>query len=434
MSTTRKPPAAKRAASPAPTNLGNESPPEPDLSRALALAMELMAIPGTSGSEAGVADYIRQKLIASGADPAAIVVDDATRRTLLKGDTSNLIFQLPGSPGAGPGGAKHWATAPRRLLMAHMDTVPICVGSQPRREGEFIASADPKTGLGADDRAGVAVVLSAALEILERGLPHPPLTFFWPVQEEIGLHGARHVRVSRLGKPRLAFNWDGGRSDKLTIGATGGYRLKIEITGLASHAGNAPEKGVSAIAIAGLAIASLVEDGWHGDIRRGRQRGTSNIGVIQGGDATNVVTEHVHLRAEARSHDPKFRARIVRAIERAFQRAARQVRSSTGKRGSVAIEGRLDYESFKLADDEPAVVAAWAATESIGVAPHLGVTNGGLDANWMTLHGIPTVTLGCGQENVHTTSERLDIKAFEAAARVALRLATSLEAGSRSGA
>ncbi len=86
--------------------------------------------------------------------------------------------------------------------MAHMDTVPICVGAKPVRKGNTVRSADSSTGLGADDRAGVAVVLNAALEILRHKLPHPPLTFFWPIQEEVGLHGAHFAQLSLLGKPK----------------------------------------------------------------------------------------------------------------------------------------------------------------------------------------------------------------------------------------
>ncbi len=150
--------------------------------------------------------------------------------------------------------------------------------------------------------------MSTALAILRHHLPHPPLTFFWPIQEEIGLYGARHADVKLLGNPKLAFNWDGGTAEKLSVGATGGYRMEIEVEGLASHAGSAPELGVSAIAIASLAISRLHEEGWHGQIVKGKRRGTSNVGVIRGGEATNVVTERVQLKAEARSHDPKFRA------------------------------------------------------------------------------------------------------------------------------
>jgi tripeptide aminopeptidase len=375
--------------------------------------MELMAIPGLSGKEGAVAKYITSTLLAAGASKSDIRHDRAHTKTPIQGEVGSLIFKLPGT-----------VRGPRRLLMAHMDTVPICAGSKPIRDGDFIRSANPSTGLGADDRAGCAVTLTAALTILQQKLPHPPLTFFWPIQEEIGLYGARYADVKLLGSPKLAFNWDGGAAEKVTIGATGGYRMDIEVTGLASHAGVAPEKGVSAISIASLAIADLQRDGWHGLVVRGKNRGTSNVGVIHGGDATNVVTDRVTLRAEARSHNPAFRQRIIKAIEGAFQKAAREVKSAAGRRGSATINGRLDYEAFRLADDEPCVLAAEAALRSIGAEPVRAVSNGGLDANWMTAHGIPTVTLGCGQMEPHTVSEKLDIAAFEKACRVALRLAT----------
>ena len=149
--------------------------------------------------------------------------------------------------------------------------------------------------------------------------------------------------------------------------------------------------------------------------------------MIHGGEATNVVSNHVLVRAEARSHDPKFRQRVVREIRRAFERAARQVRNSAGRCGKVKFQSRLDYESFRLADDEPCVVAAADAVRAAGCKPELAVSNGGLDANWLTARGIPTVTLGCGQKNIHTVAEELVIRQFQLARRIALRLATDTE-------
>ncbi len=384
--------------------------------------MELMAIPGTSGGEGAVAKYVTDKLLAAGLPAAAIRSDNAHKKTLIAGEVGNLIVQLPGT-----------LRGPRRLLMAHMDTVPICVGSKPKRSGNLVRSADPSTGLGADDRAGVAVLLAATLEIIERDLPHPPLTFFWAIQEEVGLQGARCVQTSLLGKPKLAFNFDGGAAEKLTIGATGGYRMQIDIEGLASHAGGAPEQGISAIAIASLAIARLVREGWHGLIqqqsRPGQKggQGTSNVGFIQGGEATNVVTDHVVLKAEARSHDPAFRKQIVKQIETAFRDASCEVANAQGKHGKVRFEGRNDYESFRLPDNDPSLLAAEQAVRDTGLEPLRAISNGGLDANWMTAHGIPTATLGCGQMNIHTTSECLDVAAFEHACLIGLRLATHSE-------
>jgi tripeptide aminopeptidase len=387
--------------------------PTPDLAAARRTVLELLAIPGVSGDEKAVADHIVSRLRAAGCPSSAIMFDRAHEKTPIKGTCGNLIVKLPGTlPG------------PRRLFMAHMDTVPVCRGAKPVVKGGLIKSADPKTGLGGDDRAGVAVVLTTALEILTKKLPHPPLTFLFAIQEEVGLYGARFVKAADLGKPKLAFNFDGGAVEKLTIGATGGYRMDIDIEGIPSHAGVAPEKGVSAIAIAALAIASLVEDGWHGLVEKGGKRGTSNVGVIHAGDATNVVAEHAMLRAEARGHDAAFRGRIIKAIEKAFEAAVKKVKSSDGRKGKLTIAGRLDYEAFRLADDEPCVVAASEAVKAIGLSPRPDISNGGLDANWMAVNGVPTVTLGCGQMDIHTTNETLDIAAYENACRAALLLAT----------
>jgi len=396
------------------TTAGRTQPPRPDLAAARRLVLELLAIPGGSGREKAVAERIAARLREAGCPADAIMFDTAHTKTPLAGDVGNLIVKLPGTV---PG--------PRRLLMAHMDTVPVCVGTRPVVAGRFVKSGNPATGLGADDRSGCAVVLSTGLEILRRALPHPPLTLFFAIQEEVGLYGARHAKAADLGRPKLAFNFDGGAVEKITVGATGGYRMDIDIAGIPSHAGVAPEQGVSAIAIASLAIASLVEDGWHGLVTKDGRRGTSNVGVIHAGNATNVVAESATLRAEARSHDPAFRGRIVKAIEKAFLDAARRVRAADGRTGRVAFSGHLDYEAFRLADDEPCVVAAVEAVRAIGLTPRLDVSNGGLDANWMAANGIPTVTLGCGQMEIHTTREQLDLAAFEHACTAALRLATA---------
>lgn len=393
------------------------TPIEPNLARAFDLVMQLMAIPGKSGEEQAAAEFIIERLQAAGAPADAIRFDTANRRTAIAGQTGNLILKLPGT-----------VRAPRRMLSSHIDTVPICVGSQPKRKGNVVTSAAPGTGLGADNRAGAATILSAALTILENKLPHPPLTFVWFVQEEIGLQGSRCVNKPMLGSPKLAFNWDGGAPHKLTIGATGGYRMTIDVQGIASHAGGAPEHGVSAIAIASIAIAELHRGGWHGLIQQGKQLGTSNVGYIHGGEATNVVTDRVQLRAEARSHNPAFRERIVKQIEKAFRSAAKEVKNVDGKSGAVSFDGQTDYESFRLEKNEPCVLAAEAAVKAIGRDPQLAIANGGLDANWTTRHGIPTVTLGCGQVNQHMVTEALMVDEFLDACRIAFQLATASEA------
>ncbi len=360
-----------------------------------------------------MARFVRERLLAAGLPRSAIRGDSAHRKSPHGGQAGNVIVALPGT-----------VRAPRRLLSAHLDTVPLCVGCRPVRRGRQIVSADPATALGADDRAGTAALLVAALEMLERDLPRPPLTLLWTVQEEVGLVGARHVNIARLGRPAMGFNFDGGRPGEIVVGATGATRLEIEVRGIAAHAGMHPERGVSAIDIASRAIASLARDGWHGLIRKGARRGTSNVGVIRAGNATNVVADVATVRAEARSHDPRFRERVVAAYRKAFEAAARAVTDDRGRGGRVRVRESHDYEAFVLDRSAPCVRVAADVVAASGREATFRVVDGGLDANWLNAHGIPTVSLGAGQKQIHTVKESLDLAEFHAACRIALGVAT----------
>jgi tripeptide aminopeptidase len=78
-----------------------------------------------------------------------------------------------------------------------------------------------------------------------------------------------------------------------------------------------------------------------------------------------------------------------------------------------------------LKDDAPVVRHAQAAAVRTGLQPSLRIGNGGLDANWLVRHGIPTITFGAGQNNIHTVEEYVDLPTFLAGCRMALALATS---------
>lgn len=391
--------------------------PKPPVSRrSLDLVMRLMAIPGPSGEEAAVMQAVRGELRRAGVPASAMCHDQGHRRGRIKGQVGNLIVKLPGR-----GSLRR---QPRRMLMAHVDTVPLCVGSRPVRRGGWLKPADPTTALGADDRAGVAAVIAACGALLEQRLDHPPLTLLFCVQEEIGMVGARQVALGKLGRPAMAFNFDGGSPAKLTIGATGAYRLRIVVHGVAAHAGVAPEHGVSAVTIAAMAVARLQDHGWLGKVNQAGRQGTSNIGYIHGGGPTNVVSNQVELMAEVRSHDKVFRRQLLRAFIGAFKDAAQRVSNVAGRCGRVRIEHWLDYEAYRIPRRHPVVKIAETAVRAAGAEPIHAIANGGLDANWMHRHGIPTVSLGAGQHQPHMTEEMLNIDQFNHACHIALLLAS----------
>jgi len=384
---------------------------------ALDVFLKLCAIPGGSGQEHEVADFIIHQLKDAGIALQQISFDEAYRNCpISESNTGNLFIKLDGN-----------IDAPLRVLMAHMDTVPVCIGAVPKVEGELVVPESPNTGLGADNRAGVAVVLSTALDILRGKLEHPPLLLLFTVQEEIGVQGARHIDPAKFADAAYAFNWDGGNPAKLTVGAIGGYRMKIEIHGQASHAGLAPEKGISAITVAGLAIHTLQQKRLLGKIDVDSHQGTSNLGVIHGGTATNVVADHVSLTAEVRSHQVETIHYLAQQFREALESAASRVQNDQGESASVKFEGDLNYQPFRMEADQPCVQIAEKAIADSGLTPVQAVANGGLDANWLNHHGLATVSLGCGQANPHMTSERLEISKFYQACEIAMRIATGTD-------
>ncbi len=380
--------------------------------RALRHLTDLLEIEGVSGDEARVAEAVRDKLVAAGVSRRSIGHDRAHES--IPGDfrTGNLIVKLPGT-----------FRAPRRLLAGHLDTVPLCRGAKVARRGDRLES-EGATALGADNRTAVACIVSVLEEIVQRKLPHPPLTALFTVAEEVGLQGAKRVKISDLGRPRLGINIDSGAPYKIIVGAVGAERWEAHVHGISSHAGVHPEHGVSAALIASRAIADVAERGYFGKILKARRRGTSNVGSLNGGEATNQVTDYVHVRGESRSHDPRFAARITGIYRSAFERAAKSVKNTRRDSGRVRFSSHVDYSPFRLSADEPVVQLAFETARELGGTPETIIADGGLDASALNAKGIPTITVGAGQHGAHTTSEYVDLDEYFAGCRFVLELAT----------
>ncbi len=378
-----------------------------DLKSARKHLLHFLAIEGITGQEAAIAAGIADSLRNVGVPAGSIRFDSVHKRIPVPTETGNLIVDLPGTlPG------------PRLMFMTHMDTVPLCAGAVPRLKGRTIVSAGP-TALGGDNRTGCGVLVSLAETLIKSKTPHPPLTLFFTVREESGLYGARFVNLKDLSNPTICFNVDGRSASDITIGAVGAERWDVIITGKAAHAGVHPERGVSATMIASLALSEVYKNGWFGSVVKGKRCGTSNVGIfgtqqgLAAGNATNVVTDHVFIRGESRSHNAAFAHQITKAYQSAFERAARSLKNQEKQCGSVQFEYQNDYYPFLLAKDEPVIERACQAVRAIEREPVLRVTNGGLDANWLVKHGIPTVTFGAGQNEIHTVNEWVDLEEYD---------------------
>jgi tripeptide aminopeptidase len=396
---------------------------ELDTDAAIQRLLRFLSVNAITGHETAIGKELVAALKEVGVPADAISFDDAHTRIPEPTPIGNLIVKLPGT------GKKN---AKPILFMTHMDTVPLCAGAKPKIVGKRIVNElEGTTALGGDNRSGCAVLVTLAAELIRQNLPHPPITFLFTVREESGLFGAKHLNPADLGGPTVGFNFDGRSAADVIVGAIGADRWTVDIRGKAAHAGVAPERGISATMVLALAMAEVYEGKWFGKVVKKDKEGTSNIGSVgtldgkSAGDATNVVTDFVHVKGESRSHDAKFVRQITAAFKAAFTKAAGKVKDHEGRTAKVKFTSRLDYLPFRLKPDTPVVARAEAAVRSIGREPNLRVTNGGLDANWMVKHGIPTVTFGAGQNEIHTVKEFVDLTEFESGCRVALALATA---------
>ncbi|MDY3555116.1 M20/M25/M40 family metallo-hydrolase [Gemmata sp. JC717] len=394
-----------------------------DTAAAAERLLRFLSVNAITGHEGPIGKELAAALQEVGVPAKAIAFDDAHTRIPEPTPIGNLIVKLPGT---GKKGAKPV------LFMTHMDTVPLCAGAKPKIAGKRIVNElEGTTALGGDNRTGCAVLVTLAAELIKQKLPHPPITMLFTVREESGLFGAKHLNPADLGGPAVGFNFDGRNAADVIVGAIGADRWFVDIRGKAAHAGVAPEKGISATMVLALAMAEVYEGGWFGKVTKDGREGTSNVGLVgtadgkSAGDATNVVTDFVHVKGESRSHDAKFVREITAAFKVAFSNAAAKVKDHEGRAAKVKFTSRLDYVPFRLKSDAPVVKLAEVAIQKIGRTPNLRTTNGGLDANWMVKHGIPTVTFGAGQNEIHTVKEFVDLREFESACQLALALATA---------
>ncbi len=299
------------------------------------------------------------------------MVDDSAPRT--GSDTGNVMVRVPGNT---PG--------PTVMLCAHMDTVGPTEGMMPvLRDGVIYSNGE--TVLGADDKAGIAIILAVLADLKDGGVPHPDLEVVFTVQEEVGLFGAKHLHAEL--KAAFGYILDGdGPVGNIINQAPSKVDLDLVLEGKAAHAGVCPEQGINAIVVAATAIARL---------RTGRidRRTTSNVGLISGGRIRNMVADRAEVNMEVRSTDAVRLETEVQAVLNAFQEAA----ASAG--AGLSVRKDMPFETFTVSETHPVVANAFRAARALGIEPRLWTSGGGMDANVFNGRGLPCVALGIGIED-----------------------------------
>lgn len=338
--------------------------------------LNLAQTPSPSGSERDVAMIIKRELELSG---IACEFDSTSDNT--GSNTGNLIAKISG-------------TGPMLMFVTHMDTVeeagrPV----KPVVNGDLITSSGD-TILGADNKAGVAALICAMKEMAGRER-RPNVVGAFTTKEEVGLIGAKNLSLN--GGIDYIFVVDGSDAPGKLLNRSYGHDVfEIKISGREAHAAKDPEKGANAILAASIAVSKL-------NMGRDSDLNTLNIGVINGGRATNLVPANVTLKAEVRSFSKEGMSVKMDAVKAAFDGACRQ----TGC--TYEIKHLEVSEPFYSAPDSPIVSFARDAASAAGVPFVVTDIKATTEANALAKLGIPILGVCRGGRQPHSVQEHLQI-------------------------
>ncbi len=326
-----------------------------------------------------------------------VEVDDTAEKT--GSNTGNLIAKKQGSI----------ANALPIMFSVHMDTVASTEGLEYKIDENDVIHSVGNTILGADDKAGIAAIMECMKALQENSIPHGNIEIVFSVAEESGLHGARHLDISKI-ESKCCFVYDiGSPVGSIAVAAPTHDNIKATVKGKAAHAGANPENGINAIYAASKAIASM-------NLGKIDEETTANIGIINAGTATNIVPDLCIIQGEARSRNSSKLDAQIQHMKDAFQKAAEE----TG--ASIDVDVVRSYVGYRIKDSDPAFQIAVEAAKRAGINLHIQETGGGSDANVYNLKGISSIPIGIGYENPHSSKETVAIDDLVLSAKMAVEI------------
>jgi tripeptide aminopeptidase len=355
---------------------------------------KLASTDSVSKKEADISNEIRKML-----EPMAfeVCIDDAGDNA--ESNTGNLIIKFRGSDDTTD-------RLPALMLNAHMDTVEPGTGVKPHfKDGVF--TSDGQTILGADDKSAIAIIIETLSVLKEKDLPHGPIEVVFTVCEEIGLLGAKNLDFNLISS-KYGYALDTSDINCIITGAPAANRFECVVHGKDAHAGADPENGINAILLASRAISGL-------QLGRIDHETTSNIGVIDGPGATNIIPSLVRVKGEVRSHDEDKLQNVTADILNAFRQAIDQYKKEHGSNSLPRIEWQVEKEFPKtsIPDNHPVVQMAVKAGRHLGRTIKTKKTGGGSDANIFFEKGIITGVIGTGMREIHSVREFIRLEDME---------------------
>uniref|UniRef100_A0A832LWE9 M20/M25/M40 family metallo-hydrolase n=1 Tax=Caldimicrobium thiodismutans TaxID=1653476 RepID=A0A832LWE9_9BACT len=317
-------------------------------------------------------------------------------------EVGNLIVKIPGT-----------IPAPPLMFCAHLDTVGPCEGVEIIEEEGLIRS-NGKTILGADDKAGIAVMVELAKVLRENPFPHAPVELVFTTCEEIGLLGAKYLDYNLL-EAKFGLVLDSENPWEVINKAPSSYQFLLKVYGKSAHAGLEPEKGINAIKLLAQIITQLPSG-------RLDEETTMNLGKIHGGAYVNVVPDLAFLEGEMRSHSEEKLENLKERIDSIAKEVIENYLYKVEDLPKYKLDFTTVFKAFHLPEDGPEASLIKKAGERVGLQLTFRKKEGGSDANVFNSRGIKTFILGTGMQKVHTTEEFIMIKDLLDCAKLSLEI------------
>jgi tripeptide aminopeptidase len=282
----------------------------------------------------------------------------------------------------------------------------------PALKGKTIITTDGTTLLGADDKAGVAVIMEAAAQLMARPeVPHGPIRVCFTCDEEIG-HGVDHVDLKQLGAV-VGYTLDGGGQGEIDGETFSADLAVVTIRGVNIHPAIAKGRMVNAVRLAGLFLDRLPRLTQSPETTADRE-GFLHPYRIEGGVA------EVTLRILLRDFDtPRLadRAELLRTVARTI--------AAEYPHCSIDVQVTPQYRNMAdgLKKEPRALAIAEEAMRRVGLQPKLTIVRGGTDGSRLTEMGLPTPNLSTGEHNLHSPLEWTCLEEMATAVRVLVELA-----------
>lgn len=277
--------------------------------------------------------------------------------------------------------------------------------------GEDIITASGDTLLGADDKAGIAVIMTAAEYLLKhREIPHGTLKIGFTPDEEVG-QGVKYFNVKAFGAD-CAYTFDGdvaGAIEEENFNADG---VKITVTGKSVHPGTAKNAMANAARIAAELVSSWPENMLPETTER--REGFIMFTDISGG------TEKAEVSGIAREHDLKKLKSMEKQLEAIV--AAKRLKYPLAK---IDVSFREQYRNMKeVIVKRPEIMGKlMAAVKQAGLEPHVKPVRGGTDGARLSFMGLPTPNVFTGGYNYHGRYEWVSLDGMNKSAEVLINLA-----------